>query len=95
MAVHILFALKFFSKRFLTYAESAKLCPIEDEQREFTSIFILGGQGALDQASNLEAKFGARSANKKKNLGSSGNTRGKTWDRIPGKRILYYLFRCF
>ena len=39
----------------------------------------------LDLASTLEAKFGATSPNKKKNLVGCGTTRGKNWDRILGK----------
>ena len=34
----------------------------------------------LDLASRLEAKFGVRSRNKRKNMGRSGTTRGKKWD---------------
>ena len=44
---------------------------------------ILGSRGGLDLASSLEAKFGVRSPNKRKNLGSSGTTIGKNWDIIP------------
>ena len=53
--------------------------------------FHVGRSGRLDQASNLEAKFGVRSPNKRENLGSSGTTMGKKWDIIQGKRILRYL----
>ena len=52
-------------------------------------------EGGLDLASSLSANFGVRSPNKMKNLGSSGTTRGKNWDIISGKRIAYYLFRCY
>ena len=48
------------------------------------------GGGGLGPGLNLEAKFGARSPNKRKNLGSSGGTKSKNWDIIPGKRILYF-----
>ena len=34
-------------------------------------------EGGLGLASSWEAEFGARSPNKRKNLGSSGTTRGK------------------
>ena len=47
------------------------------------------GRGGLDLSSSLEAKFRVRSPNKRNNLGSSGTTRGKNWDIIPGKRILF------
>ena len=39
-------------------------------------------------ASRLEEKFGVKSPNKRKNLGSSGTTRGKNWDIIPGRENL-------
>ena len=42
-----------------------------------------GRGGGLDLASGLEAKFGVRSPNKKKSLGSSVITRCKNWDIIP------------
>ena len=55
--------------------------------------FHIRRSGGLDLAlaSSLEAKFGVKSPNKKKNLGSSGTTKGKKWDIIQEKRILYYL----
>ena len=37
----------------------------------------------MDLASSLEAKFGVKSSNKRKNLGSSGTTIGKSWGIIP------------
>ena len=43
-------------------------------------VVLLGG--GLDLASSLEARFGARSPNKRKNLGNSCATRGKNLDRI-------------
>ena len=49
----------------------------------------------MDLASSLEARFGVRSPIKRKNLESSCATRSKNWDIIPGKRFLYYLFRCY
>ena len=45
------------------------------------------GGGGFDLASILETKFGARSPNKKQNLGGCGTTRGKNWDRNLGKRF--------
>ena len=45
-----------------------------------------GGGGGGDLRPGL--KFGG------KNWGSSGTTRGKNWDIILGKRILYHFFRC-
>ena len=67
---------------------------------ESTTVPLKLGQGGtsilgLYLASSLEAKFGVRSPNKRKNLGSSGTTRDKNWDIIPGKRILYWLLRCY
>ena len=51
-----------------------------------------GGRGeeGLDLASSLEAKFGVRSPNKRKNLGSSGTTRSKNLDIIPVKDNLIF-----
>ena len=46
----------------------------------------------LDLATTFETKFGARSPNKKKNLGGCGTTRGKNWDRILGKRSTTPIF---
>ena len=37
----------------------------------------------MDLASSLEAKFGVRSLNKRRNLGSSGVTIGQNYDIIP------------
>ena len=45
--------------------------------------FHIKRSGGLALASSLEAKFEARSPKRKKNLGSSGTTRGKNLDRIP------------
>ena len=52
---------------------------------------ISRGRG-LDLASSLGAKFGTRLPNKWENFGSSGTTRGKNWNRIPGKKILFLIF---
>ena len=41
------------------------------------------GGGGLDLASSLEARFGVRSPNKRKNLGSSSTTIGKNFYIIP------------
>ena len=42
-----------------------------------------GGGGGLDLTSSLEAKFGAISPNKRKNLGSSVTTRRKRSKKVP------------
>ena len=44
--------------------------------------FHIKRSGGLDLASSLEVKFGAISPDRRKNLGSSGATGGKNWDRI-------------
>ena len=42
-------------------------------------------------ASRFEEKFGVRSPNKRKNLGSSGTTRGKKLGHNPGERESYLI----
>ena len=73
------------------------LCETEFQMPRRTAFSRDGGGGGtsisrglrgLGLASSLEAKFGVRSPNKRKNLGSSGTTRGKNWDMIP--RIFYF-----
>ena len=55
--------------------------------------FHIRRSGGLNLASVLEEKFGVRSPNKRKNLGSSGAKMGKNWDIIPGKEsyIIVYM----
>ena len=53
------------------------------ETRVYFHIRRSGRGRGLDLVSSLEAKFGVRSPNKRRNLGSSDAEIGKNWDIIP------------